>query len=49
MKLNKDKCGMLNLRKRFMKDTKMKIYNGIPEVAIYKYLGIIIDEKVKLD
>jgi hypothetical protein len=41
MKLNKEKCGMLNLRKRNMKNTKMKLYNGIPEVAKYKYLGII--------
>jgi hypothetical protein len=48
MDLNKNKCGILNIRKTKDKNARKEIKN-IPIVKEYKYLGIIFDEKLNLD
>lgn len=49
MELNKNKCGILNIKKRINnKYEYTKIFN-IPQVKEYKFLGIILDEKLNLD
>ena len=46
MELNKNKCGVLNIRKRKNQNANMEPIMGIPQVTEYKYLGIYLDEKM---
>jgi hypothetical protein len=46
MDLNKGKCGILKIKRRLNKNGIYETINGIPQVKQYKYLGIILDEKL---
>lgn len=49
LKLNKKKCGLIILfdKKEYFKE--VNDIEGVPRVTSYKYLGLIIDDKLKFD
>ncbi len=49
MDLNKQKCRILDIRKRLNNNYDYTEIQQIPQVKEYKYLGIILDEKLNLN
>ena len=47
--VNKDKCGILQVKLRKRKVADQKSMLGYPVVDNYKYLGVIFDETMKFD
>ena len=49
MKINKQKSGIIFCKRKSMKKDNRKDIEGYPVVQKYKYLGIIIDEKLSFN